>query len=73
MCIVAMFANMLAYEIEKKVLEKAKSIFLECSMKMVGLNNLAPDCVPDTTTKATTQIAMLSLNIERQYKEWWLQ
>ena len=60
-CRVAKFANMSAYGIEEKVLEKAEAIFL----KMVGLSSPVQTSVPVATTKATTRLVMLSLNIEK--------
>ena len=64
-CRVPKFAGMSAHEIEEKVLEKAEMIFLEWSMKMVGLSSPAPASVPAATTEAATQLAMLSLNVEK--------
>ena len=34
-------------------------------MKMVGLSSLAPASLPAATTEATTQLAMISLNVEK--------
>ena len=56
---------MSAHEIEEKVLEKAEAIFLEWSMKMMGLSSPAPTSIPVATTKAAAQLAMLTLNIEK--------
>ena len=60
-CRVAKFTDISAHEIEEKVLENAEGIFL----KMQGLSSPAPANVPATTTEAATQLAMLSLNIEK--------
>ena len=65
MCRVAKFADMSAHETEEKVLEKAEPIFLEWSMKMVGLSSPAPASVPAATTEAAAQLEMLSLNAEK--------
>ena len=56
---------MSAHEIEEKVLEKAEMIFLEWSMKMVGLSSPAPASVPATTTEAAAQLVMLSISVEK--------
>ena len=49
-CRVTKFAEMSTHEIEEKVLEKAEAIFLEWSIKMVGLSSSAPASVPAATT-----------------------
>ena len=59
------FSDILAYEIKNKVLEKAESIFFEWSTKMVGIDCPDAASVPDTKAKATTQWAMLNLNVEK--------
>ena len=64
-CRVAKFADMSAHKIEERVLEKAEAVFLEWSMKMVGLSSPAPTSVPATITKATAQLMMLGLNIKK--------
>ena len=64
-CRVAKFNNTSAHEIEEKVLEKAEAIFLEWSMKMVGLGSSAPTSAPAATTKATAHLAILSFNVEK--------
>ena len=56
---------MSTHEIEEKVLEKAKAIFLEWCMKVVRLSSPTPTSVPAATTKASAQLVMLSLNIEK--------
>ena len=61
MCRLAKFADISTHEIEEKVLEKANSIFF----RMVGLSGPTPASIPAITIKAATQLAILSLNIEK--------
>ena len=64
-CRVAKFSDMSTQEIEEKVLEKEEAIFLDWSMKMVGLSSPALASVPATTTEATAQLVILRLNIKK--------